>query len=135
MRYSVLLIILFLFSGVAAQEIPEVTPEATPVQRERITVENAPTLSLYAAVPLRDVSRVAWSPGGFYLAALAQNIIYLYDMTDLNQPPRTLVHTANVRDLAFHPNGTTLATSAGGEIHLWDIETTTRRDNFDGNAR
>lgn len=138
MRYLVLLILFSIFcvSGVFAQEeTPEVTPDSTPIKRERITAENVSTLSLYATVPLRDVSRVVWSPGGFYLAAVAQNIIYLYNMTDLSQPPTTLVHMANVRDLAFHPNGTTLATSAGGEIHLWDVETTTRRDNFDGNAR
>jgi WD40 repeat protein len=73
---------------------------------------------------VRQLSRLAWSPDGRFLAAIADDLI-LYDWIERRQvewaPLRG--HSAGSAGLAFHPDGHVLVCSDGARLLVLDRET------------
>jgi WD40 repeat protein len=66
---------------------------------------------------------VAFSPDGTKLAATRTNVVWLWNITEKVPTGTALPETADkgtISDLAFGPNGRTLAT-ASFQIYLWDV--------------
>jgi WD40 repeat protein len=75
-------------------------------------------------VGLPNVCRLAYSPDGNLLAAAGDDrLVVLYDTKTWKILHTLRGHTSRITALAFHPDGTLLASSSAGEIKLWQVDT------------
>jgi WD40 repeat protein len=76
---------------------------------------------LYSGV----VGQVAFSPIGHWLAAVCgYRSVHAWDLSDLTESPRSLVHGSTVERLAFSPDGRLLASQArDGLVRIWSVVT------------
>lgn len=78
------------------------------------------------------IHQVALAPNERILAAVAGRSAALWDMNENLQIVRLKTHAAPVSDLAFAPDGRTLATAClDGTVRLWDTSTGQQRQTFD----
>lgn len=81
----------------------------------------------------RDTSYIqamAWSPNGEWLAVSAGGAILVWDV-QLGRIVKSAKTDPSITALAFHPNGTVLATGdSSGGISLWEMATTKRTRRF-----
>ncbi len=120
---------------------PTVSVRAAPLytqpQEIVIAAQNAAQLTLYAELPRILADEVLWSPGGLTLAVVAGDTVLLYDTSDLDIPPRELLHSGEtVTDIAFNPDGRLLATATRqGPLRLWYVPDGTLRQTIDTGVR
>lgn len=89
-----------------------------------ITVDNAGQITEWAMLGRGGLKDVAWSSDGNLLAVNGSAAIWLYHVTDFEAEPRVLTQEAGiVHDLAFSPDGRTLATTSNFMVALWDVST------------
>ncbi|MBK9053832.1 MAG: protein kinase [Chloroflexi bacterium] len=89
-----------------------------PADRLPILPENVADLTQLALYGRGSIREIAYSPDGQWIAAAAQEGIYLYQASDLS-----LIEYGEAQDaqFAFHPDGQTLAIAQAGDIVLWDV--------------
>jgi hypothetical protein len=122
--WGVLLVLAVLGWPVGAQDAGLSLPA-----RQRITVANAETVSLYM-VQAKRAERVLWSPGGMTLAVLDGADIDLYRVADwLATPVRIRLDQAPA-DLAFSPDGQLLYVAVPGTVLAIDITTGARAASY-----
>ena len=88
-----------------------------PEDRLPILPENVADLTQLAVYGRGNIQEIEYSPDGQWIAAAAQEGIYVYQASDL-----AFIEYGEAQDaqFAFHPDGQTLAIAQGGDIQLWD---------------
>lgn len=105
---------------------PTVTPTITPTPVLRpasavITVDNAGQLTELARLGKGTTDNVAWSPDGKLIAVASSLGIYFYDAQTWQQT-RFIETSSWVHDVAFSPDGSTLASGdQDGKVTLRSI--------------
>ena len=71
-----------------------------------------------------EVGRVSFSPDGETLAAGSEDEVRLWDVPTGQPIGLSLTgQSGHIWNMAFHPDGHTLATSSrGGTVYLWDVD-------------
>ena len=103
-------------------------PTNTPIPAQQITASNIEKLEETAWNNVRGGHvQIAWSPDGNTLAITTMTGIALYAPDNLENELQSLQEYGMVRDIAFSPDGTTLAYGASGfeveGVGLWNIRT------------
>lgn len=116
---------------------------------DRLAVAGGNAISLYAPgdstkqefmVESREITSITFDSAGTHLAAGTwEGAIYLWALSSPSSPRILENHTERVRNLAFHPDGSTLASGGGRnipgvaqtpsegfvdtDVRLWDVQT------------
>ncbi|MCL4868511.1 MAG: protein kinase [Anaerolineae bacterium] len=91
-----------------------------PGARTPIQPDNVADLVELAQYSRGSIGDLEYSPDGQWIAAVATEGVYLYEAADF-----TLVWFQELTNsnIAFHPNGQTLAVARDGDVQLWDVTT------------
>lgn len=116
--------------GSSVSVSPTLSPDTTPIRRERISASNVGDLALIAVLQRLGIDETLWSPGGRALAVSGGNSVWLYDTINLDAEPRELTHIDTVVDIAFNPDGRLLATAINGAVTIWYVQDGSVRDNI-----
>ena len=85
--------------------------------------ETATGRDLFSLPQFDEVTRVAFSPSGSYLATVSGDSARIWEATEAHRLKATVVHEAPITALAFSADEQALATaSADNTARLWDIE-------------
>ena len=113
-----------------------IDPVLSPARRPPAPLSSLPaTLRTAPGGAVPRLFRVAFAPHGRLLAAGGDDgRVVVWDLPSGQQRSRWQAHPGSVRDLAFSPDGTALATAGGdwlrgrGELRLWDADSAAERE-------
>ncbi len=98
-------------------------------QGKKLAVQDGAKVTLYRVPEMKQVvayefgtqpNRLVFSPDGSYLAAGADQQVYVRS-TEMNvSPGMTLTHSDRVDGVTFNPDGRRLATLAGSIVRIWE---------------
>jgi WD40 repeat protein len=131
-RYLLTVIILLLAASRSVSLAQSEPPTLSLPELEPIMVNNAGRVEELVTLETGEVFSLAWSPDGNILAVNRFDDVRLYDVRQLDSPPR-LIQAEFVRAIAFSPDGSQLATAGlTKNIQLWDVESGEEVATFEG---
>ncbi|RMF47573.1 MAG: WD40 repeat domain-containing protein [Anaerolineae bacterium] len=118
------------FTNTPPPPSPTATPSITPAQVNDIPVSPlalnehnaAQQMQLISRIGKGQVTAVAWSPAGDYLAVATGRGVYLFATNTWNEI-RLLETGWLPRDVAFNPDGSLLAVAGGKYASVWKVST------------
>ena len=87
--------------------------------------------ALFSILNTSGINDVQYSPDGTRIAVASAIGVSLYDANSDEKPTQLTSDIINVHNVAFSPNGETLASGIGdGLVQIWDVDTGKRKTTF-----